>query len=372
VNLTSVLGKLFDENFNRSAEVIIRSPGRVNLIGEHTDYNGGLSLPFAIDRYVMVGISRRVDGQIRLLSNDQNGIFEISIEDLLKSPALGGWVRYPLGVFQTLIARGLPLGGCDVGVVSDLPMGAGLSSSAALLAGVGLALMESFGFELSKSELVEVIHFAESHYGGSPVGYLDQMAIVQSKANHALRIDFSDKSTLDVGLPFGEVAIFDSRVKHSISAGGYGLRRRECEEAAQRLGVASLSLASLSDAYDKLDDLHYRRTRHVLNENSRVSRVVDSLRKGLDVGIYLTASHASLRDDFEVSCKELDLIVDEALHFGASGARMVGGGFGGSVLVLGGDWEALSRSLEVKFNAMSLVEPKVLIVSTTGTLQRVA
>jgi len=306
-----------------------QAPGRVNLIGEHTDYNGGFVLPIAIDRRTTVSATERDDGEL----NCRSAQFADGADD--------SWTAYVRGVHSALNDAGYPVGGADVVVDSDVPVGAGLSSSAALEVASAGALAALTGNEITPDDAIAVSHRAENTFVGVPTGIMDQTVVAKAVAEHAL---FLDCRSLDTELvPFDldahglALAVVDSGVRHKLADGRYAERRRQCEEAAAALGVEQLRDASLGQVVTSgLDDVLRRRARHVVTEDARVLQAVQVLREGplTDLGPLLMASHASLRDDFEVSIPELDAIVATAQFRGAVGARMTGGGFGGAAIVL--------------------------------------
>ncbi|MBV8980886.1 MAG: galactokinase [Acidimicrobiia bacterium] len=308
------------------------APGRVNLIGEHTDYNGGFVLPFAIDRSTTVAVAPRNDGHLRCHS--------LQVADDT------GWAKYVRGVVQALAAEvGVQATGADVLVDSDLPTGAGLSSSAALEVAAAAAMAAMSGVALDGRRLAAVAFRAETEFVGVPVGVMDQTVVARAEADHAL---FLDTRSLEIEqVPFDpaaenlNVVVVDSGVRHQVGDGRYAERRRECEAAAAALGVEQLRDATLEQVEaTEMDDTLRRRARHVVTEDARVLETVEQLRRGprggavRGIGTILLASHASLRDDFDVSCDELDRIVETAMDKGAFGARMTGAGFGGSALVV--------------------------------------
>lgn len=317
------------------------APGRLNLIGEHTDYNDGFALPVALPLRTLAAIALRDDGRVALASAQHGGdVVELALADLAPGSP-GGWAAYPAGVVHTLIEAVTAAGGVSVLVSGDVPAGAGLSSSAALTCALALALRDVLGLDLTRTELVDVARRAENDFVGAPTGILDQSASLLCRAGFALFLDVRTRRTQQVPLDSGaaglELLVVDTGVTHSHADGGYGDRRRECEAAAAALGLSALRDAELRDVEALTDDVLRRRARHVVTENARVLQVVDLLHGGADprrIGPVLTAGHASLRDDFQVSTVELDAVVDSALSAGAHGARMVGGGFGGSCLVL--------------------------------------
>jgi galactokinase len=321
-------------------DVAWTAPGRVNLIGEHTDYNEGFVLPFALPLGVTARASARDDRVLRLTSTSQPEPAEIALDGLAPG-AVDGWAAYPAGVAWALREAGHDIAGADIELDSDVPVGAGLSSSAALECAVAGALCAASGLELEPAEHVRICHHAENDFVGVPSGILDQSASVLCEADAALFLDARSLDTRQVPLPLEDhglaFLVIDTRVHHALADGEYAARRDECSRAADALGVTALRDADL-DAVERLtDDVLRRRAKHIVTENDRVLRVVEILDAGSDVraiGPLLSESHTSMRDDFEISCRELDVAVDTALAAGAHGARMTGGGFGGSAIAL--------------------------------------
>jgi galactokinase len=330
------------------------APGRVNLIGEHTDYNGGFVLPFALAAGVAVAAGRTGDrtgggdgadgpaGEITVWSRQRaSGPVSVPADELAPG-SVSGWAAYPLGMAWALGAAGYRAAGTAIAVDSDLPIGAGLSSSAALECAVGLALADLHGLAVTRPELVALASRAENEFAGAPTGIMDQSAALLCEAGHALLLDCRSGATEEVVLDPGAdglaLLVVDTRARHALNDGRYAARRRSCEEAARALGVASLrDLADRPESVSQLADPELRRrARHVVTENRRVLAAAALLRRGelAAVGPLLDASHASLRDDFEVSWPQADVAVDAAIAAGAAGARMTGGGFGGSVIAL--------------------------------------
>ena len=351
-------------------------------MGEHTDYNDGFVLPFALGQGVTAAAARRAGRQLTLCSRQEPAAAVQIALDGLEPGQVTGWAAYPAGVAWALEAAGHPVPGACIAIDSDLPAGAGLSSSAALECATALALTELARPELSRPEqalpeqalpeqalpelarpqpagltvprreLAAIARRAENEFVGVPSGIMDQSASLLSQAGHALLLDCRSLDTSQV--PFAPAAagasllLINTRAKHDLSDGEYGQRRAECEEAARRLGIPSLRSLTIPAEVDRLaDPVLRRRARHVVTDNQRVLNVVALLSTPLaaagphgpagiyrDIGQLLTESHASLRDDFEVSWPEADATVEAALAAGAFGARMMGGGFGGSVLAL--------------------------------------
>jgi galactokinase len=328
VTPADALAARFAETYGRPAETVWSAPGRANLIGEHTDYNDGFVLPFALDLRVLVAAARRDDG-------------EVVARSLQRSD--DAWLVYPRGVAWALRQLG-DVGGADLLVDGRVPLGAGLSSSAALECAVACALAELSGLVLSPVELALACRTAESEVAGVPCGAMDQLASLLCTPGHALFLDTRTLETRQVPLDAEAdglaLLLVDTGVQHALAASGYAERRAECERAARELGVDALrdvEAAQLDEALRALDEpALQRRVRHVVTEDARVLACVDLLAAGRarELGPLLTESHRSLRDDFEVSCAEVDDVVDAALQAGALGARMIGGGFGGCVLAL--------------------------------------
>ena len=329
----------FHTLFGHLPEVTSEAPGRVNLIGEHIDYSEGFVLPFAIANRTHAAISRSSDGLVRISSHQRrNNIFSISISDV-KPGSKGDWEKYVLGVIWSLgVTEGL-----NILVDGNVPAGAGLSSSAALECAVAVGLNALLGFGLSDKELARATQRAENDYVGMPCGIMDQSVSIMGQAGSALLLDCRDLSTesipfnvADAGL---ELLIIDTQAHHALVDGGYAERRASCESAASKLGVNSmrdLSLEELLASKDKLSEVEFIRARHAVTEISRVLATVEALKSGdfKEVGSLINQSHNSLRDDYAVSCPELDVAVEAARSAGALGSRMVGGGFGGSAIAL--------------------------------------
>ena len=329
----------FTGRFGSEPEGVWAAPGRVNVIGEHTDYNDGFVLPIALPHTTRAAVRLRTDGFLALASlQSDGGVVEVPVTELAPGRP-GGWAGYPAGVVHGLRERAA--GGMSVLVDSDVPTGAGLSSSAALTCAVALALRDLLAPELTRPDLIELARGSENDFVGAPTGILDQSASLLCREGAALFLDTRDRSSEQVPLDLAaaglELLVVDTCTSHTHADGGYGDRRRECEQAAASLGVPALRDVHDVAGLTALDDVLLRRARHIVTENARVLEVVAILRGEGDpraIGPVLTAGHASLRDDFQISTEELDVCVDAALAAGAHGARMVGGGFGGSAVVL--------------------------------------
>ena len=337
--------RLFGERYGREPEGVWRAPGRVNLIGEHTDYNGGFALPFAIGAGVCVAAATRDDGVVAMSSRQQDEAVVTAPLGALAPGRPGGWAAYPAGVAWAMRSAGLPVGGASLAVDADLPAGAGLSSSAALECATGLALAELYQLAVPRPELAALGRRAENDFVGVPTGVMDQLAVLLCEAGRALLLDCRAVTgtlvPLDAAAAGLVLLVIDTRARHELTDGGYAARRRACEDAARALGVRSLRDITEVGALARLGDpVLRRRARHVVTEDRRVLEMAELLRTGQlgRVGPLLTASHESLRDDFEVSWPEADAAVEAAIEAGALGARMTGGGFGGSVIALAPAW----------------------------------
>jgi galactokinase len=315
------------------------APGRVNLIGEHTDYSAGLVLPVTVDRALTVAARLRGDDVVRVVSLQVRGEVQMALGDI-QPGHIHGWASYPLGTIWALQQAGFAIGGVDLVFDSDIPIGGGLASSAALEVATGLALSELSGQPMTPLELARCCQAGENSIAGAPTGVMDQAALLCGGAGHALLLDCRTLTTEllpwrphDVGLA---LLVIDTGVRHANSGPGYRARHQQCAQAAAALGVATLRDATADSVSRILTGVLQRRAAHVVGENQRVAEVAALLRaqRLREVGPLFDASHASLRDDYQVSCPELDLAVDAARTAGAVGARMTGGGFGGSAIAL--------------------------------------
>jgi galactokinase len=364
------LARTFRARFDIVPDGVWVAPGRVNIIGEHTDYNGGPVLPIAIAQSAAIAVAPRADGRLVMASMQINKEpIEVNVADL--SPGkLDGWAAYLAGVAWALSQRGCDISrGATLLLDSDVPDGAGLSSSAAIECATALALTGIFGFNLEPREVALIAQLAENLYVGVPCGIMDQMASMLCTAGHALHLD--TKSLEAEQLPFDlsseglRLVVLDTHAPHRLADGEYANRRATCEAASLALRVESLSgieLAGLNDALKNLDDeVMRRRVRHVVTEIARVETVAAALRLGQmrEIGPLLTASHASLRDDFEVTVSELDVAVEAALSAGAYGARMTGGGFGGSIIALveADQADHVVKAIEAAFDVHGFAAP---------------
>lgn len=329
----------FEALFGRVPETQAQAPGRVNLIGEHTDYSGGFVLPTAIPRYTRVQLARRADQTVRAVSENAGGAEPVTYT-LGKETRTQGWLDYLQGVTYVLAREGFDIAGFDIRITSSVPLGAGLSSSASFEVAVLRGLRALFALDLNDVRLAVLGQKAENDFVGAPVGVMDQMAASLADTGTALFIDTQSLDFQKVGLPADtDVIVFNSGVTHNHAGGEYRTRRAECERAAAALGVQLLREVTRDRLADieRLPEPDRQRARHVVTENARVGDFVAALRNNdvSTLGRLLFEGHASLRDDFQVSVPEIDLIVDLARQTeGVHGARLTGGGFGGSVVIL--------------------------------------
>ncbi|MEV7678209.1 galactokinase [Streptomyces sp. NPDC088341] len=363
----------FRRLYGAEPEGVWAAPGRVNLIGEYTDFNDGFVMPLALPHRAVAAVSRRTDQVLRLHSADvAGGVVQLDTA-ALEPLSDTGWAAYPAGVVWALRAAGHPVTGADVHLASTVPTGAGLSSSAALEVVTALALNDLYGLGLTPPGLAVLAQRAENAFVGVPCGIMDQMASACCTEGHALYLDTRDLSQRQV--PFDLAAqglrllVVDTRVKHALGDGAYARRRAACETGARALGVRALRdipYGELPEALARLagqSEEVRRCVRHVVSDDHRVERTIALLDAGdlRAVGPVLVDGHASLRDDLRVSCPELDLVVTTAVASGALGARMTGGGFGGSAIVLVEEsgTEAVTKAVTEAFAAAGFTPPRV-------------
>jgi galactokinase len=344
--LAADTANLFAKTYGRPARWIVAAPGRVNVIGEHTDYNDGFVLPTAIERYAVMAADKAADGKKAIEIRDASGA-DVAIIDtsVPVKPGSPKWSNYPRGVIAGMIERGLNPGGLDVLLNSTVPLGSGLSSSASLEVCTATLVEAVTGRTIVPVEKALLCQKAEHDFAGVPCGIMDQFISVMGQQNNLLLLDCRSRETQLVPMndPAVSLLIANTNVKHELANGEYAQRRAQCEAAAQALGVASLRDATpdvLENAKGKMDDIVFRRARHVIGEIERTVHAAEAVRASNwpAVGQLMYASHESLRDDYEVSCKELDAIVEIAegmgIKGGVFGCRMTGGGFGGCAVAL--------------------------------------
>jgi galactokinase len=370
----------FADRYGVEPSVVGRAPGRVNLMGEHTDYNNGLVLPVALPHATYAAARLRdgsPDGLVRIVSAQLAEPWEGPLS-AIGPGAVDGWAAYAVGVVWALHEQGHDVPGVDLFVDSTVPLGAGLSSSAALECSVGVALAGALGLALTpelRRDLVAAGMRAETEVVGAPTGGMDQTVAMLGEAGAALLIDFDrpadqGRSTaVPLSLAGHDLLVTDTRVSHALVDGGYGQRRADCEEAVAALGVSSLRHADLDSVARLADERVRRRATHVITEIGRVLECVDALATGdLDaVGAIFGASHVSMRDDFEISCPELDVAVAVAVEAGAVGARMTGGGFGGSSVAVVPEErvDAVARAIDTAFALEGFAAPGHLRVEAS-------
>jgi galactokinase len=356
----------FRDVYGTDPEGVWAAPGRVNLIGEHTDYNDGFVLPFALPQRVVAAAGRASDGWT--VTSDF-AADPVRFTDISKQGAVDGWAAYVAGVAWALREAGHEVPAANLALVSDVPVGAGVSSSAALESAVLTALVDLGGLDIPVPDRPAIAQRAENVYVGAPTGIMDQSASIRCEAGKALFLDCRsyrvEQIPFDVAAEGLAVLVIDSKAPHQHVDGEYGARRRSCEEAARILGVPALrdvSTDGLDDALDRLaDEVMRRRVRHVVTENQRVLDTVALLRSGRvrEIGPLMTASHASMRDDFEITVEQIDVAVEAALVAGAYGARMTGGGFGGCILALidADRADAVTAAVEAAFERRGFAAP---------------
>ncbi|MGD7731787.1 galactokinase [Propionibacteriaceae bacterium G57] len=364
------------------------APGRVNLIGEHTDYNDGFVMPFALTRSAMVAAARRDDGRIVVTSLDLDETVETSVDDLVPFDAPGAaarvWADYLTGCVWALREAGHQVGGVNLVLECSVPIGAGLSSSAALECATVAALVDLYGLDIDPMERAVLARRCENAYVGAPTGLLDQAASTLCTLGHTLFMDCRSLETQQVPMDFAsvglEMLVLDTMTPHSHVDGEYSSRRATCEKAAGLLGVPALrdvddlaaALATLAPHGDEL----VKRTRHVVTENHRVLEAIDLARAGrvADLGPLLDASHASMRDDFEITVPTVDLAVETARAHGALGARMTGGGFGGCIIALvpEGTADRVGQAIAKAFAGAGFGAPKWFSAVPSAGARRIA
>lgn len=335
----------FEKSFGRPPQWMAAAPGRVNVIGEHTDYNDGFVLPMAIERYTVAAAAPSSTPRLSLRSTTEAAPVQFDAGQPFQPGPKGAWHNYPLGVLAGFRERGVHIPPLDVLIHSTVPLGGGLSSSAALEVSTATLLEAATGTKLDPVEKALLCQKAEHQYAGMPCGIMDQFISVMGRENHLLLLDCRSRETQLVPMtdPSVSVLVTNTNVKHELTGGGYAQRRAQCEQAARTLGLKSLrdaTLPALDTARDKMEDVVFRRARHVIGEIARTPEAARKIQAGdwEEAGALMYASHYSLKDDYEVSCPELDAVVEIAKQLGIKGGvygcRMTGGGFGGCTVAL--------------------------------------
>ncbi|TRZ57009.1 MAG: galactokinase [Streptomycetaceae bacterium] len=361
----SKIDKEFVKTFGQTPDVIAAAPGRVNLIGEHIDYSDGYVLPFAIADRTYAALRKRPDRLVRIASAQRRKTIVTLNLDEINPTVKGQWERYVLGVIW---AMGINEG-VDVMIDGHVPLGAGLSSSAALECSVATALNDLFSLGFDLETLARLTQKAENQYVGVPCGIMDQSVSLMAKTGSALLLDCRDLTSrhvvFDVASSGLELLIIDTQAHHSLTDGGYAERRASCDSVVAKLGIRSmreLTLEKLENSKDAITATEFIRARHAVSEIARVIDAVAALeaKNFQELGLLLNASHESLRDDYDVSCPELNAAVNASLSAGALGARMVGGGFGGSAIALikASQTQEVIKAIEIEFKKNSFKAPR--------------
>ncbi len=395
--------ELFVQTFGTQPMGVWDAPGRVNLIGEHTDYNGGLCLPIALPHRTFIALSPREDTTVRIVSSLKPGSVETAELDGLQAQGVAGWAAYPVGVAWAMRESGMSVRGFDAAFVSCVPLGSGLSSSAAMTCSTALALDDVYGLGFGSSDegrvtLISMAIKSENEMAGASTGGLDQNASMRCQAGKALRLDCKpglsalenvSQQDFDLTAHNLELLVVDTCAPHQLNDGQYANRRATCEAAAEKLGVRNLrevadsvsaaadKESALAEVLSKLDDeVSKKRVCHVISEIDRVNEFVDAFARGdiAESGRLFNASHDSLRDDYEVTVPELDVAVDVARTNGAYGARMTGGGFGGSIIALvdAGRSCEVAQKIADEFTARGFNQPRALAAVAAKPAERLS
>ena len=381
-NIQKAVNQVFIENF-KTKPMIVRSPGRVNLIGEHTDYNGGFVLPAATDKAAYLAIAPSDSNLGKWISIDMEESVEISFDSIIFLEKFG-WANYILGVIEQFQKRGLIVKPFNCVLAGDVPIGSGMSSSAALESAVGFAINEMNGFGFNRKELAKLVQQAENEFIGVKCGIMDMFASIHGKENNVIRLDCEtlDYEYFPLNLGDYKIVLFDSGVKHNLVESEYNLRRQQCEEGLAFFrehfdetlkNLSQVPLAWLQSSRSHLNPIVYNRCQYVIEENQRILSGCEDLQAGKlkDFGIKMTATHEGLRNLYEVSCPELDFLVDEVWHESSVlGSRVMGGGFGGCTinLIKSGEIDELFARLSVSYEQKTGIKLKMYsVVTANGT-----
>jgi len=371
----------YKELYGQDPDVIAKSPGRINIIGEHTDYNEGFVLPTAIDKAIYVALGKRSDNEIHLYAEDFKESFQTTIEEI--APTQISWPNYILGVVNQLLERNLTISGFNLYIDGDIPVGAGLSSSAAVECAVGYGLNHIYNLGLDRVSIAKIGQLAEHTYAGVKCGIMDQFASVLSKTGHVIRLDCRDLSYQHIPLALGdyEIVLLNTNVKHSLASSAYNDRREACEQAVSWVQEKYPTVKSLRDVtMEMLDELVapinqeiYIKSRFVIQENIRLNKACEALIQGdiIELGKQMFLAHDALSKEYEVSCEELDFLVDQAkLMDDVVGARMMGGGFGGctiNILKKGAGQHLVSRIAPAYQEKFNLELTAIFVATDNGT-----
>lgn len=377
-----MITEIFGRQFGTEATLVYRSPGRINLIGEHTDYNEGFVLPAAVDKYVNVATGKRNDDIISLYAIQFNERFEVNIDDI--KPIHDSWTNYVLGVVDQLLKKGYRVSGFNMVIDGNVPVGAGLSSSAAIECAVCYALNELFGLNIGKFDVVKISQLAEHTYPGVKCGIMDQFASVFGKKDHALKLDCRSLEYDEVPLKLDgyKIVLLNTNVKHSLASSAYNTRRQECAAGVELVQKKVEGVTSLRDVTVEMleqhvkDPLIHQRCRYVVEENMRVMKAIENMRKGNigGLGEQMFRSHQGLSKEYEVSCPELDWLVEAVKGNAAvAGARMMGGGFGGCTIniIKENEIDALTGRLAGEYSKAMNKELTVYIATTSNGTQNI-
>lgn len=371
----------YRRHFGAEPEMVFRAPGRVNLIGEHTDYNDGFVLPAAIDRETVVAIGRASGSTVTSIAADFGDDRDVFALDAPITPVQSDWANYVRGVGQALIGDGVALTGAQMAIAGNVPLGSGLSSSASLEVAVGNALAGIAGERIDPTRMAKLARQAENEFVGCACGIMDQLISTQGHAGHALLIDCRSLECTPVSLPGGvSIIIAHSGVRHAHADGEYNARRAQCETAARHYDVGALrdlSVEQLAAGKAGLDDVSYRRARHVVTENARTEEAASALKRGnlVRLGELMAQSHASMRDDFEITIPEVDALaaIMVASLGGNGGARMTGGGFGGCVIAVAQDDRVASlvKSIADQYRTPERLHADVFVCQPSAGASRI-
>lgn len=369
----------FQEVFGLAPQLLAKSPGRINIIGEHTDYNGGFVLPTAIDKAIYVALSKRDDNEIHLYAEDFKELFQTDLDSV--KPSSIGWTNYILGVVNQILERGKTITGFNLFLDGDVPLGAGLSSSAAVEGAVGFSLNELFNLSFDRKELALIGQMAEHTFAGVKCGIMDQFASILSKEGHVIRLDCRSLDFEYVPLELGEyeVVLLNTNVKHSLASSAYNNRRELCEQGVKWISekypevtlLRDANLAMLDELVKDRDADTYVKCKYVIEENERLDKACEALKRGdiEELGKQMFLAHQALSAEYEVSCAELDFLVEYVKDLPeVVGARMMGGGFGGCTIniVKKGEGKKIADQIAPMYKEKFGLDLEAIFVKTAG------